>query len=166
MILVTIGTSEPFDRLLRAVGLLGYEEEIVAQCGTSLVRPAGATCVDYFSFDDLLAEMKRARAVVMHAGAGSILAALSMGVRPLVVPRLRRFGEAVDDHQVEFARRLDSVGLVELVEDVERLPDALASPAAGGTPLPTLSAGCLARELRAYLSEQVASGNRRRSHAR
>jgi UDP-N-acetylglucosamine transferase subunit ALG13 len=42
------------------------------------------------------------------------------------VPRLRRYGEAVDDHQVHFARRLAERGLVMLAEDPEGLPEALA----------------------------------------
>jgi UDP-N-acetylglucosamine transferase subunit ALG13 len=70
--------------------------------------------------------IREARVVVTHAGIGSVAAALDHGRRPVVVPRLRRFGEAVDDHQVFFARRLQAAGLVTVVEDLERLPEVLA----------------------------------------
>jgi UDP-N-acetylglucosamine transferase subunit ALG13 len=126
MIFVSVGTNEArFDRLLRAVEALGALDEVVVQHGPSPVRPAGATCVDYLSFEEMTDHIRRARVLVMHAGVGSILAALGNGVRPLVVPRLKRFAEAVDDHQVAFGRRLHDEGLVELVEDPDELAGAV-----------------------------------------
>jgi len=126
MIFVSVGTNEArFDRLLRAVEALGASEELVVQHGPSPVRPAGATCVEFLSFEEMTDHIRRARVLIMHAGVGSILAALGNGVRPLVVPRLRRFDEAVDDHQVAFGRRLHAEGLVELVEDPEGVVEAV-----------------------------------------
>lgn len=127
MILVTVGTNEAaFDRLVRAVESLPADEEIVVQCGASSERPANATvCHEFLLFDELLAEMRRARVVVTHAGIGSIMSALSCGQRPLVVPRLARYGEAVDDHQLPVARRLEETGLVTVVEDPGALPAAV-----------------------------------------
>ncbi len=161
MILVTIGTSEPFDRLLRVLETPARTEEMVVQCGSSTVHPLHATCVPYLEFDDLVDYMRRSRVVVMHAGAGSVLAALAVGRRPIVVPRLRRYAEAVDDHQLDFARKLESIGLVTLVEDPVNLPRVLATAPEGGANGTTLSSGRLARELRAYLGEQVGRTNAR-----
>jgi UDP-N-acetylglucosamine transferase subunit ALG13 len=125
MIVVTVGTNEaPFDRLLRAVDELPRDEEIVVQHGSSKVRPAGTTCVGFMPFDELVALLRNARVAVMHAGVGSIMVALSQGKRPVVVPRRSRFGEAVDDHQLPFARRLAERGLVTLVVDETRLAAA------------------------------------------
>ena len=45
------------------------------------------------------------------------------------MPRLRRFGEAVDDHQVELTAALGETGKVIPVWDIERLADLLAGPA-------------------------------------
>jgi UDP-N-acetylglucosamine transferase subunit ALG13 len=127
VILVTVGTNEArFDRLLLALDALPGSEELVVQHGPSPVRPAGATCVDYLPFDELAAEIRRARVVITHAGVGSTIAALLNGKRPVVVPRLARHGEAVDDHQVPFGRRLHEAGLVRFVEDPGRLAAAVA----------------------------------------
>ncbi|MEW6583787.1 MAG: glycosyltransferase, partial [Actinomycetota bacterium] len=120
MIFVTVGTNEArFDRLLRAVDGLDVDEEIVVQNGASGVRPARASCVDFLPFDEMVAHVDRCRVVVTHAGVGSILLALSRGRRPVVVPRLKRHGEAVDDHQVPLTRRLAAQGLVTAVEDLD-----------------------------------------------
>jgi UDP-N-acetylglucosamine transferase subunit ALG13 len=127
MIFVSVGTNEArFDRLLEAVEGLGSGEEVVVQHGPSPVRPANATCVPFLSFEEMTEHLARARVAVLHAGVGSVLAALASGSRPIVVPRLARHGEAVDDHQVGFGRRLHDEGLVVLVEELERLPQAVA----------------------------------------
>ena len=128
MIFVTVGTNEaPFDRLVRAIDRLPSGEEVFAQCGTSSHWPAHAVRVDFLTFEELVEIVRRARVVVTHAGAGSTMVALANGKCPVVVPRLQRYGEAVDDHQLSFARRLAERGLVTLVEDPLGLPEALAA---------------------------------------
>jgi beta-1,4-N-acetylglucosaminyltransferase len=127
VILVTVGTAEPFDRLLAAVQRLPMHEPIVAQCGSSAVRPADARCLDYVPFETLLELMRTARAVVTHAGVGSVLTAFSAGKRPIVVPRLASLGEVIDDHQLVFARRLSQAGLVTLADDETTLTEALVA---------------------------------------
>ncbi|MGH3103673.1 MAG: glycosyltransferase [Gaiellaceae bacterium] len=155
MILVTVGTNETsFDRLLRALEALPETEELVVQHGPSGVRPPRATCFDYLPFDELTAYMRRARVVVTHAGVGSIIAALSNGKRAIVVPRLARHGEAVDDHQLHFGRRAEQAGLVELVED----PATLAEAVARHEQRPVAEIGGdnrLVEDLREYLSARI-----------
>jgi UDP-N-acetylglucosamine transferase subunit ALG13 len=156
VIFVSVGTNEArFDRLVQAVEPLAAAEEVVVQHGPSPVRPAGATCVDYLSFEEMTEHIQRARLVVMHAGVGSILAALANGVRPLVVPRLHRFGEAVDDHQLTFGRRVHAEGLVELVEDPDALPEAAARHEAGFAGAVGVE-GRLVDELRQFIRARIA----------
>jgi UDP-N-acetylglucosamine transferase subunit ALG13 len=156
VIFVSIGTSEPFDRLLSAVDGLGEGEELVVQYGTSTVRPVGATCVAFLDFEETLALMRRARVVITHAGVGSVLTALQAGRRPLLVPRLGRLGEAIDDHQLVFARRVAENGLGVVLEDLERLREAVDTmdPLIEGD---RLQARELAGDLRAYLESVVGS---------
>ncbi|MCZ2858461.1 glycosyltransferase [Blastococcus sp. VKM Ac-2987] len=70
-------------------------------------------------FDRLLTDSD---VFVTHSGVGTLLRALELGVRPVVVPRLAARGEHVDDHQLQVARELAGRGLVAL-----RSPDELAS---------------------------------------
>jgi UDP-N-acetylglucosamine transferase subunit ALG13 len=130
MIFVSVGTHEaPFDRLLCAVSELGLDEELVVQHGPSSARCDRALEFEYLSFDEVVDYIKDARAVVMHAGVGSVMIALANGKRPIVMARRREFGEHVDDHQVELARRLEGSGLVTLVEDIEGLREVLSREA-------------------------------------
>jgi len=154
VIFVTVGTNEaPFDRLLRALDGLGLEERLVVQRGASRVRPAGAECVEFLPYEELVEHVRAARLVVTHAGVGSVLVVLSAGKRPLVVPRLHRYGEAVDDHQLAFARHLERAGLVSVAEDLAELPAALAAEA---VPAPPVRGGHeLAEDLRRYVVELI-----------
>jgi UDP-N-acetylglucosamine transferase subunit ALG13 len=152
MIFVTVGSSKiPFDRLLSAME--GVNQPMVVQTGPSPVRPAGARCVPFMSFDELTAEIDRADVIVTHAGVGSIMVALMHGKRPFVVPRLRRFGEAVDDHQLPFAHRLAETGLITLVENPAEL--SLAVSRAGSNGAEMHGDGRLLRELSHFIRAHV-----------
>ena len=154
MIFVSVGTHEaPFDRLLRAVGELRIDEELVVQYGPSEVRCDGAVEFDYLPFDSAVDYVRGARVVVTHAGVGSVMLALANGKRPVVMARLRQFGEHVDDHQLELASRLDAAGLVELVGDGASLTMALARGAEA--PARADAAPWLGTALRAYLAETL-----------
>jgi UDP-N-acetylglucosamine transferase subunit ALG13 len=155
VILVVVGSSTiPFDRLLAAVDTIPGDEPVLAQHGASTVRPGRATCVEFMDFDEMHEQIRNARVVVTHAGVGTILISLMNGKRPVVVPREQRFGEAVDDHQLELAARLAQDGLVELV----LAPDAelaKAAARAAGTSAPLTSDHSLATDLRAHLAEVI-----------
>jgi UDP-N-acetylglucosamine transferase subunit ALG13 len=151
MIFASIGTSEPFERLLAALGGMAAGEELIVQCGESSVRPHGATCLEFLTFDEFVEYVRRARVVVCHAGVGTIMVAIGSGKRPVVVPRLPQYGEAIDDHQLVLARRLASAGVVTLVEEPEGLEAAIAA-ASLAQPGGLASPDGLVSELRDYLS--------------
>lgn len=78
------------------------------------------------SFDEIEHELHACEHVVTHAGVGSILAARRAGHIPLVVPRLKRFNEHVDDHQAELTRALAASAKVIPVWDVAKLAESIA----------------------------------------
>lgn len=155
MIFVTVGTNEArFERLVQAAGRIPPGEELVIQTGHCRSAPDRARCVDFLSFEEMTEHARRARVVVCHAGVGSIMVALMAGRRPVVVPRRAALGEAVDDHQLPLARRMDAAGLVRLVEDPDDLPRAVSED--GSRPPVRPGEGtALARELHGYLSARL-----------
>ena len=153
MIFVTVGTNEArFDRLLNAVAALETDEEIVVQKGASHVRPPNAEVYDFLPFDRIVELIRRARVVVTHAGVGSIIVALSNGKRPVAVPRLKAYGEAVDDHQVAFGRRFADAGLLTFVESLAELEQAVAGDHEA---VVRPRATALAADLRAFIQDAV-----------
>lgn len=84
-----------------------------------------AECVGFLPQERFRELLVVAAAVVCSAGPGAIMESRAAGVRPIVVPRLARFDEVIDDHQVTFARFLAERDLVTLAEDPTALSDAL-----------------------------------------
>jgi UDP-N-acetylglucosamine transferase subunit ALG13 len=154
MIFVSVGTHEaPFDRMLRAVYDLELDEELVVQYGPSSVRSDRALEFEYLSFEEVVGYIQAARAVVTHAGVGSVMIALANRKRPIVMARLAEFGEHVDDHQLELARRLEASGLVTLAEDGHALREALEG--GGGPPARIDGVPWLGADLREYLAAEL-----------
>lgn len=117
---VTVGTDHhPFGRLIEWVdGWLAsrsVEIECFVQSGTS-PPPRRARSKTFLSPGEVLTALRRATAVVSHGGPGTIMSCRTQGTVPIVVPRRRRWGEAVDDHQVEFSRRLAARGEIFLAQ--------------------------------------------------
>jgi exopolysaccharide biosynthesis glucuronosyltransferase PssE len=162
MIFVSVGTNEArFDRLLRAVGELSIDEELIIQHGhSSAIGPPSAELVDFLSFDAMVQTMRRARVVLTHAGVGSIMVALAQDKRPVVVPRRKAFHEAVDDHQLELGRRFAAAGIVTFVESPDDLGTVLEAQHAPATITPGLNS--LGHDLRDFVALTVAAAPRRR----
>ncbi len=93
--------------------------------------------------------------MITHAGVGSILITLMNGKRPIVVPRLARFREHVDDHQLELARRLSEIGVVRLVEDLDHLVRAVQAEDTVSPMPPAVQPGDLVRDLADFLRTTV-----------
>ena len=113
MIFVTVGThGQQFNRLVQAIDELPCAEERIVQYGHSTYLPVHCQARAFLSFDETKDLMASARVVLAHAGTGTIMLALSLGKIPIAAPRLARFGEHVDDHQLELVQSLSELGLV------------------------------------------------------
>ena len=88
MILFTVGTHLPFERLTRVAAHVAAEtgEHVVVQGGGGPAE-RGAEHVGLVPFERLVELVGEARVVVTHAGVGSILTCLRSGCVPIVVPR-------------------------------------------------------------------------------
>lgn len=134
-VLVTVGTDHHrFDRLIGWVDRWAAahpDAEVLVQHGTA-DPPANGTAVVMLGYDELVSEMAAADVVIAQGGPATIMDARSVGQRPIVVPRLARFDEVVDDHQVAFTDWMAAKDFVWLAGDEEQLHGlvdaALAEP--------------------------------------
>lgn len=121
MVFLTVGTQFPFDRLVRGIDKAlsqdPLEFEIFGQIGDSTYQPQNFKAVptlDKPEFDRIMSESS---AVIGHAGIGTIKWALDSHKPLLVMPRLAKYGEVVNNHQVGIARRFADLGLLLTAED-------------------------------------------------
>jgi len=114
MIFLTVGTQFPFDRLVRAVDEVcdnGFrDEEVFAQIGDTSYKPRNFKSVASLSKNMFDEYMKDASGVISHAGTGVIISALDNRKPLLVMPRLKKYGEVVHDHQLAIARKFEQFG--------------------------------------------------------
>ena len=108
MIFVTVGTHEqPFNRLIEEVDRLKKEgaitDEVFIQTGFSTYEPQYCDWKSIISYSEMEDYMNRADIIITHGGPATFMGAIAKGKKPIVVPRQEKFGEHVNDHQLEFA---------------------------------------------------------------
>lgn len=127
MIFVAVGTQKfPFDRLLRVMDDMVAEgvikEDVFAQRGYSNYVPKHYKSSDFISKEHFLQIIESCDIVVTHSGVASILSSLEAKKPVIVVPRMAKFGEHVDDHQAEIAEIFEKQNLVAYCRDIDELP--------------------------------------------
>ena len=129
MIFLTVGTQFPFDRLVRAIdslldnGLI--DDEIFAQIGESSHMPRNFEWVKFLEKKAFDKRFREASGIISHAGIGVITMALDNNKPLLVMPRLKRYGEVVNDHQVAIACRFSELGHILAAYDIKDLPGSI-----------------------------------------
>lgn len=132
MIFVTVGThTQSFNRLLKEMDELvankKIKEKVVAQAGHSTYKPKNFEWFRFTTFEKLNKLYKAANVFVTHGGAGSILNGLSNGKPVIAVPRLKKYEEHVNDHQMELVRALEKKKKIIAVYDIKYLSNAISS---------------------------------------
>lgn len=126
MIFVTVGTHEQqFDRLIKYVDELNLPEEVIIQRGYSDYIPRNCRAEKLLPYEKMKQYTEQARIVITNGGPGSIMMPLQMGKIPIVVPRQKKFGEHVNDHQVEFVQKISGTTDIIPVYDIEKLEDII-----------------------------------------
>jgi UDP-N-acetylglucosamine transferase subunit ALG13 len=122
-VVVTVGSLGMFGfrRMVeRLVEVLPSDAEVVWQTGATEVGDLQIDAKAFVPEHELRAAVNEADVVISHAGIGSALMALESGKLPILVPRLERHAEHVDDHQRQIAAELERRGLAidSAVEDL------------------------------------------------
>lgn len=116
MIFVTLGTqAKDFSRLMKMVENLAYEfdlKDIMAQVGHTKYKPANVECFSFTTVEQYEEYVSKAEVVITHAGTGAIFSAIKKGKKVIAVARLKKYGEMINDHQVEIVRKLSSEGYI------------------------------------------------------
>lgn len=128
-IFTATGTQKfPFDRMLKKLDEVAQKHpdwEIFAQSGACVYKPehyASEAFIDKAAFDRHIEE---ADLIVTHGGAGVIVTSLRLRKKVVAVPRLREYGEHVDDHQKQIITAFESGGYLFGCWELEELEDIM-----------------------------------------
>lgn len=126
MIFVTVGLhKQGFDRLVKWADEVAakIDEKVVIQRGYTIYLPKHA---ESFQFKESIEELYgMADMIVTHGGVGSIMTALVHGKPVIAVPRLSRYGEHKNDHQLDIVNHFSNLGLILIANDVCELEKAI-----------------------------------------
>ena len=131
LILVCVGASEyRFDRLLKMVDELCNEKilkgsEIIAQIGNTDYKPRNYKSFHLLGRDEFQEYMEKSDLIITHAGTGSVIPPLKLGKKVIVVPRLEKYKEHLDDHQLELRDVFTNAGYTLSAENKDELIDAI-----------------------------------------
>lgn len=102
MVLVTLGTQkEQFKRLLDYIENSEISDEIIVQAGYTSYKSKKMKIFDFIPYEEMEKYIKKADYIITHAGTGSILMPLKLGKKVIACARLSKYGEHVDDHQLQ-----------------------------------------------------------------
>jgi len=130
MILVMLGTqNNDFHRLLdeieKNIENGNINEEVIVQAGFTKYKSDKMKIFSMTSKENLEELIKQADLIITHAGVGSIEMSLEQNKKVITVPRLKKFGEHVNDHQKDIEGKLAEKGYLIGIDDVSKLNIAL-----------------------------------------
>ena len=106
MIFVSLGTNDKsFKRLLdefeKEIESGIIKEDVIVQSGWTKYNSKRMKIIDLMNMDDFNNYIKKCDLLVTHGGVGTILDGLKLGKKIIAFPRLSKYSEHVNDHQVE-----------------------------------------------------------------
>lgn len=118
-VFVTLGTIRPypFDSAVDALlNVGGANDGTIWQLGSTKRKNLPGQVFEEMSAEAFTTAAKGADVVVTHAGVGTILQLLELGIHPVVLPRRSDKGEHVDDHQLQITRLVSNLGVATAID--------------------------------------------------
>ncbi len=131
MILVLLGTQDKsFHRLLeqidKSIKKGTIKEEVIVQAGYTKYESEKMKIFDFVSKEELESYVEKSSFIITHAGVGSILDGIRKGKKMIVAPRLKKYKEHTNDHQLQILKEFSELGYVLPMYDFNKLDNLIA----------------------------------------
>ena len=130
MILVLLGTqNNSFYRLLEEVQKNidngNIKEKVMVQKGYTKFESKDMEMYNELPIEKINELIEKADIVITHGGVGSIISSITKGKKVIAVPRLKKYKEHVNDHQLDIINSFNDNGYIIGIQNVEQLGEAL-----------------------------------------
>lgn len=131
LILITLGTQDKkFYRLLEAVQKQidnkVIKDKVIVQAGCSSdFKSKDMEIFDLISMDEFDELIKKCDILITHGGVGSIITGLKNNKKVIAAARLEKYGEHVNDHQIQIIQNFTNSGYILSLEDFDKLNETL-----------------------------------------
>ena len=124
MILVLLGTqNNSFSRLLSKIEASikngSINDKVIVQAGYTKFNSEEMEIFDFIPKDKMDTLISEADLIITHGGVGSIIKAIKLGKKVIAVPRLKEYGEHVNNHQIQIIENFDYEGYIKGVFDLK-----------------------------------------------
>ena len=130
MIFVILGTQDKtFVRMLEEIDSLIKDgiikEKVIVQAGSTIYKTDTMEILDYIPMKEFQKYVKQADVVIAHGGVGSILDALKYNKKVIAIPRLEKYNEHENNHQIQIVEKFDELGYIMDCGNLKRLGNKL-----------------------------------------
>ena len=130
MIFVTVGSQKfQFNRLLKEVDELietgKIKDDVFAQIGVCDYKPKNYKYKEFITQEEFNDYLNKADIIITHAGTGVIVNAIKKEKKVIGVPRLSKYGEHVDDHQIQLIKEFTDMNFISAVYNTKELETKL-----------------------------------------
>lgn len=130
MILVTLGTQDKdFSRLLKAIQKQitngNIKEKVIVQAGHTKFKSDNMEIFDLVPMDKLNEYVDKCDLLITHGGVGSIVDALKKGKKIIAAPRLKKYNEHTNDHQLQIINAYYKQGYILKLTNFDKLDEVL-----------------------------------------
>lgn len=130
MIFITLGSQKfQFNRLLKKVDELLekkiIKERVFAQVGYSDYIPKNYNFEKFIDRTEFIRKISEANIVITHGGTGAIITAVKANKKVIAVPRLKEYGEHVDNHQLQIVNEFQNLNLCLSCIDINQIDEIL-----------------------------------------
>ena len=117
MILITLGTQDKeFTRLLNQVqeqiNKGNIKEKVVVQAGHTKYESKDMEIFDLIDRDKFSELIAKCDILITHGGVGSIITGLQNNKKVIVAPRLAKYNEHMNDHQIQITDNFSKKGYI------------------------------------------------------
>ena len=130
MIFVTLGTQDKsFSRLLEAIedkikaGKI--KDKVIVQAGYTKFQSKYMEVFDLVPIDKFNEYVEKCDVLITHGGVGSILTGLTNNKKVIATPRLSKYKEHTNDHQVQIVSEFAKRGYILEVLDLDKIDEVI-----------------------------------------
>lgn len=169
MIYVTVGNHyQGFDRLLKEIDRIAESSphEFIVQRGHSKTDPVNCESSDFYPYEVAESYIENADLVIGHAGAGIIMSSRRQNTPLIICPRLKKYSEHINDHQLELSRVISEENIqgvfpcLDISMLGERLQDILLMNLKGKLSNSNRGARNIAREINSFMKIRLRESGR------
>ena len=134
MILVALGTQDKeFIRLpIEIENLINkgiIKDKVIVQIGNTKFKTnlpkAKMEVIEFTNMNQMTNLIKSADLIITHGGVATIIEGINYGKKIIAVPRLKKYKEHVNDHQIQIIENFDKSGYIVGAFGVEKIEEAL-----------------------------------------